>query len=65
MNVEASAARQRDPAKAELGHRRVPWKIVASLELATPEWVTWFNHQRLLEPIGHILPIKAGQRYYF
>jgi putative transposase len=37
--------------KAEPIHRRAPWKTVESLELATLEWVTWFNHQRLLEPI--------------
>jgi putative transposase len=38
--------------KAELIHRRAPWKTKADVELATLEWVTWFNHQRLLEPIG-------------
>ena len=30
--------------KAELIHRRAPWKTKASLELATLEWVHWFNH---------------------
>ncbi len=40
--------------KAEPIHRRAPWKTVESLELATLEWVTRFNHQRLLEPIGCI-----------
>ena len=49
--------------KAELIHRRRPWKTVESLELATLEWVTWFNHQRLLEPIiGYIPP--AEEQYY-
>ena len=38
--------------KTELIHRRAPWKTRESLELATLEWVHWFNHQRLLEPIG-------------
>jgi len=51
--------------KAELIHRRAPWKTVESLELATLEWVTWFNHQRLLEPIGYITPAEAEQRYYW
>ena len=32
--------------KAELIHRRAPWKTKASLELATLEWVYWFNHHR-------------------
>ena len=50
--------------KAELIHRRPPWKTVESLELATLEWVTWFNHQRLLEPIGYIPPAEAEDRYY-
>lgn len=50
--------------KAELIHRRAPWKTVESLELATLEWVTWFNRQRLLEPIGYIPPAEAEQRYY-
>ena len=50
--------------KAELIHRRAPWKTVESLELATLEWVTWFNHQRLLEPIGYIPPAEAEDRYY-
>lgn len=50
--------------KAELIHLRAPWKTLESLELATLEWVTWFNHQRLLEPIGYIPPAEAEDRYY-
>jgi putative transposase len=50
--------------KAELIHRRAPWKTIESLELATLEWVTWFNHQRLLEPLGYIPPAEAEDRYY-
>jgi len=50
--------------KAELIHRRAPWKTVESLELATLEWVTWFNHQRLLQPLGYIPPAEAEDRYY-
>ena len=50
--------------KAELVHRRSPWKTVESLELATLEWVTWFNHQRILGPLGYIPPAEAEQRYY-
>jgi transposase InsO family protein len=50
--------------KAGLVHRRVPWKTVESLEPATLEWVTWFNHQRLLEFIGSIPPAEAEQRYH-
>ncbi len=50
--------------KAELIHRRVPWKTKESLELATLEWVSWFNHHRLLEPIGYIPPAEAEANYY-
>ena len=50
--------------KAELIHRRAPWKTVESVELATLEWVTWFNYQRLLEPIGYIPPAEAEEQYY-
>ena len=50
--------------KAELIHRRAPWKTKESLELATLEWVSWFNHHRLLEPIGYIPPAEAEEHYY-
>jgi len=50
--------------KAELIHRRGPWKTRESLELATLEWVAWFNHHRLLEPIGYIPPAEAEANYY-
>lgn len=50
--------------KAELIHRRGPWKTKESVELATLQWVHWFNHQRLLEPIGNITPAEAESNYY-
>ena len=50
--------------KAELIHRRAPWKTTETLELATLEWVAWFNHHRLLEPIGYIPPAEAEANYY-
>jgi transposase InsO family protein len=50
--------------KTELIHRRAPWKTKEPLELATLEWVYWFNHQRLLEPIGYIPPAEAEANYY-
>ena len=50
--------------KAELIHRRAPWKTKESLELATLQWVSWFNHHRLLEPIGNIPPADAEENYY-
>ena len=50
--------------KAELIHRRAPWKSPEAVELATLEWVSWFNHHRLLEPIGYIPPAEAEANYY-
>ncbi|KGF80382.1 transposase [Massilia sp. JS1662] len=50
--------------KAELIHRRAPWKTREAVELATLEWVSWFNHHRLLGPLGYILPAEAEANYY-
>jgi transposase InsO family protein len=50
--------------KAEMIHRRGPWKTKASVELATLEWVSWFNHHRLLAPIGYVPPAEAEALYY-
>jgi len=50
--------------KAELIHRRGPWKTKAAVELATLEWVAWFNNHRLLEPIGYIPPAEAEANYW-
>ena len=50
--------------KAELIHRRAPWKTRESVELATLEWVSWFNHHRLLGPIGYIPPAEAEANYW-
>ena len=50
--------------KTELIYKRGPWRTRESLELATLQWVHWFNHQRLLEPIGHIPPVEAEANYW-
>ena len=49
--------------KAEVIHRR-SWPTRESVELATLEWVCWFNHHRLLGPIGYISPAEAEANYY-
>lgn len=49
--------------KPELIHRRAPWKSRAAVELATLQWVHWFNHERLLAPIGNIPPADAEANY--
>jgi len=50
--------------KAELIHKRAPWKSREAVELATLEWVAWFNHHRLLAPIGYIPPAEAEANYF-
>ena len=50
--------------KAEVIHRRGPWRSFEAVEYATLEWVDWFNHRRLLEPIGNIPPAEAEEQYY-
>jgi transposase InsO family protein len=44
--------------KTELVRRRGPWKGLDEVEYATLEWVDWFNHRRLLEPIGYVPPAE-------
>ncbi len=62
--VEARAETINGLYKAEVIHRRGPWKTREAVELATLEWVDWFNQQRLLEPIGYIPPAAADANYY-
>jgi len=50
--------------KTEVIRRRGPWRHAEAVEFATLEWVDWFNHRRLLEPIGNIPPAEAEARYY-
>ncbi|MBX4935206.1 MULTISPECIES: IS3 family transposase [Rhizobium] len=50
--------------KAEVIHRRGPWRSFEAVEFATLEWVDWFNHRRLLEPIGNMPPAEAEEQYY-
>ena len=50
--------------KAEVIHRRGPWRSFEAVEYATLEWVDWFNNRRLLEPIGNIPPAQAEANFY-
>jgi putative transposase len=50
--------------KTEVIRRRGPWRHVDAVEFATLEWVDWFNHRRLLEPIGYVPPAEYEARYY-
>lgn len=48
---------------AEVIHRR-SWQNREAVELTTLEWMDWFNHRRLLEPIGNRPPAEAEAIYY-
>jgi transposase InsO family protein len=50
--------------KTEVIRRRGPWRTIDEVEYATLEWVDWFNHRRLLEPIGNIPPAEFEAAYY-
>jgi transposase InsO family protein len=49
--------------KTEVIHHRGPWRDLEAVEYATLEWVDWFNHRRLLEPIGNIPPAELEAAY--
>ena len=50
--------------KTEVIRHRGPWRHIDAVEYATLEWVDWFNHRRLLEPIGYVPPAELEQAYY-
>ena len=50
--------------KTAVIRRQGPWRDLETVEFATLEWVDWFNHRRLLGPIGHVSPAEFEQQYY-
>ncbi|GJD86397.1 hypothetical protein HPGCJGGD_4303 [Methylobacterium haplocladii] len=50
--------------KAEVIHRRGPWRSFEAVEFATLEWVDWFDTRHRLEPIGNLPPAEAEARYF-
>ena len=50
--------------KSELIERRAPWRSVEAVELATLEWVDWFNNRRLMSSIGYVPPVEREEEYY-
>ena len=50
--------------KTELIRQRGPWRGIDAVELETLEWVDWFNHRRLFEPIGDVPPAEKEDEYY-
>jgi putative transposase len=50
--------------KTEVIHRRKSWRTIDEVEWETLKWVDWFNHRRLLEPIGNIPPAEAEEAFH-
>jgi putative transposase len=50
--------------KTEVIQRKGPWRSLEAVEFATLVWVDWFNHRRLLGPIGDIPPAEFEALYY-
>jgi len=50
--------------KTEVIQRKGPWRSLEAVEFATLVWVDWFNHHRLLGPIGDTPPAEYEARYY-
>jgi len=50
--------------KTELIKPRKPWRTIEEVELATAEWVDWFNYRRLYQYCGDIPPVDLEAAYY-
>ena len=50
--------------KTELIRQLGPWRGLEEVEFATLEWVSWYNTQRLLEPIGYVPPVEFEEHFY-
>ena len=50
--------------KTEVIRRCSPWRHIDDVGYATLECVDWFNHRRLLEPVGNVPPVELEMAYY-
>ncbi|MCB9892807.1 MAG: IS3 family transposase [Planctomycetes bacterium] len=50
--------------KTEVIRKRGPWRRVTDVELATLEWVDWFNHRRLYGCLGFVPPAEFEADYH-
>jgi transposase InsO family protein len=50
--------------RAEVTHRRRPWKSFEAVEFSTLEWIDWFDNRRLLASIGNFLPTEGEAAHY-
>jgi transposase InsO family protein len=50
--------------KTEVIRHGGPWRGLEEVELATLEWVWWFNERRLLEPLGYLPPAEYEAAFH-
>ena len=50
--------------KTEVIHHQKPWRRMVDVELATLNWVDWFNNRRLLSSIGYVPLAEFEMAYY-
>jgi len=50
--------------KTELIEPRKPWTTIEEVEIATLEWVHWFNHRRLHSELSYVPPAEFEATYY-
>jgi putative transposase len=50
--------------KTEPFRPKGPWKTIDDLELATAEWVDWYNHRRLHSACDNVPPAEYETAYY-
>ena len=50
--------------KTEVIRRLGPWRSLEAVEFATLAWVDWFNHRRLLEPLGYLPPVEFEAQFH-
>jgi putative transposase len=50
--------------KTEMVRPRGPWRTLDDLELATLEWVDWYNHRRIHSAIGNVPPAEYESAFY-
>ena len=50
--------------KTEVIYQDGPWRGLEHVEYATLEWVSWYNTQRLMEPLGYLPPAEYEAQYH-
>lgn len=50
--------------KTEVIRPNGPWRSIDAVEIATLDWVDWYNTRRLMEPLGYRTPDEVESEYY-